>query len=427
MRRIMGDRGGRLWVAVLLMVGISFLSGWGQQTQSTDQNLPDAPTPNRQAPPAPVVPPTPVPPAPTPQTTPPPARITTVPPGGQDKGDVNQRDQLPIYTKTVNFVLVPVIVKDDSGRLKDGLTLNDFAIYEDGEKQQINFFTSDPFQLSAAVVIDVGMPDITMKKINQTMSALAGAFSPADEVAVYTYGNTVDHDLDFAAAGDTLGTKLRRLNKRGRNNGAPVVDGPFNAGPSVNGQPVPGTSSVHVPAPEQYVLNDAILAAAQDLAKRDRTRRKVIFVISDGKEHGSRASYGDVLRVLLSHEIMVYGIATDAAGLPVIGPIERADIHGANMSWKPPFAHVNLTNILGKYAYATGGEVLPEFSQEAIEQAYTRLFDEARNQYTLGYNTKTQSPSYRSIEVRVLHHGPDLYVHAKDGYFPLPPARSNTP
>jgi VWFA-related protein len=424
----MRQLGGRAClVLLLLLLGFGFAAAQPTQNQ---QELPDAPTPNKQTPPQTTTPPPTPPPQPLPNATdttptqpPPTNQIKTVPPGGEDKDQINTRDQIYTLSKTVNFVQVPVIVKDDNGHLVDGLQPKDFSVYEDGVKQDLTYFTSDPFPLSAAVVIDVGMPDITLKKINQTMPALAGAFGQLDEIAVYTYGNTVSHDVEYTKVTDQLGTTLRRLNKKGRNSGAPVVGGPFNAGPSVNGQPVPGTPAVHIPPPESNVLNDAILAAAQDLTKRDRARRKVIFVISDGKEHGSRASYSDVLRMLLSQNIMVYGIATDASGLPVIGPAERADIRGSSLSWKPPFVKVNLSNILGKYAYATGGEVMPEFSQDAIERAYSRLMDEARNQYTLGYNAKSASPGYRPIEVRV-HRG-GLFVHAKDGYFPLPPARGN--
>jgi len=48
---------------------------------------------------------------------------------------------------------------------------------------------------------------------------------------------------------------------------------------------------------------------------------------------------------------------------------------------------------------------------------------EARNQYTLGYNTPQQpSSNYREIEVRVRR--PGLEVFAKHGYYPLPPQRA---
>jgi ATP-dependent protease HslVU (ClpYQ) peptidase subunit len=59
---------------------------------------------------------------------------------------------------------------------------------------------------------------------------------------------------------------------------------------------------------ESHVLNDAVLKAALDLAKRPRERRKVIFIISDGREYRSNASYRDVLKVLLSNNITVYAI-----------------------------------------------------------------------------------------------------------------------
>ncbi len=87
--------------------------------------------------------------------------------------------------------MVPVRVTDECGpHLVDGLLYKDFAVYEDGKKQTMNFFTSDPFALSAAVIIDLGMPDVAVQKVNQTFSAFKGAFSQYDEVGVYTYSNT---------------------------------------------------------------------------------------------------------------------------------------------------------------------------------------------------------------------------------------------
>ena len=40
---------------------------------------------------------------------------------------------------------------------------------------------------------------------------------------------------------------------------------------------------------EVHTLNDAILAAVQALSKTPSGRRRVIYVISDGKEYGSTA------------------------------------------------------------------------------------------------------------------------------------------
>ncbi len=313
--------------------------------------------------------------------------------------------------KNVSFVTVPVTVKDNEGKLVDGLLAKDFSIYEDGAPVKLTFFTSDPFPLSAALIVDQGLPDSQLKKVNQTYAALGGAFAPFDEVAVFTYGNTVNKRQDF---GDTNRMELalhRIADDRGANNGASVVDGPFGAGPVTNGKPPDGARQVITPRPEFHVLNDAILSAAQDLAHRSPISRKIIFVISDGQEYGSRASYSQVLKVLLTDGIAVYAIGVGNAAVPVYDKVAKARIPGFGYS-----------NILPKYVNATGGDVLDEFSKEAIESAYQRITMEARNQYTLGYNTAQRpSSNYRDIEVRVKRAG--LEVFAKHGYYPLPPQR----
>lgn len=314
-------------------------------------------------------------------------------------------------TKTVNFVTVPVTVKDNDGKRVEGLLAKDFTIYEDGTQQKLTFFTSDPFPLSAALIVDQGLPDPALRKVNQTFSALGGAFGPFDEVAVFTYGNTVKKRQDFGNS-TRMELALQRIrDESGANAGASVVGGPFGSGPQTNSKPMPGATQVITPAPEYHVLNDAILTAAQELAHRSPTSRKIIFIISDGQEYGSRASYAQVLKVLLTDGIAVYAIGVNTAAMPVYNKVAKARIPGFGYS-----------NILPRYVNATGGDVLDEFSKDSIESAYQRITLEARNQYTLGYNT-TLAPSsnYRDIEVRVKR--PGLEVFAKHGYYPLPPQR----
>jgi VWFA-related protein len=48
--------------------------------------------------------------------------------------------QRPVFTATVNFVQMDVIVRDDKNRFVPGLTLNDFVIYEDNVRQTIGVF-----------------------------------------------------------------------------------------------------------------------------------------------------------------------------------------------------------------------------------------------------------------------------------------------
>ncbi len=87
-----------------------------------------------------------------------------MPPGSVPSGPESGRDQLFSLVKNVSFVTVPVTVKDDEGKLVDGLLQKDFTILEDGVQQRLTLFTSDPFPLSAALVIDQGMSDLTLEK-----------------------------------------------------------------------------------------------------------------------------------------------------------------------------------------------------------------------------------------------------------------------
>lgn len=403
------------WACLLVLlagVGVAQQSSTPPATQDTAQDqLPSAPTPQNNVPaPAPLPQPPVVPPAsasPAPDTAPPPPAPPSPP---------NERDEM-MYTMRVEtrLVVVPITVKDSSGHLVEGLTKRDFAVYEEGVPQQIRFFTSDPFPLSAAVVLDVGLSDQVLRKVNDTLPALAAAFSQFDEVAFYTFGNSVKKELDFSAVTDRYATSIKRLKRQGQPSGAPVAGGPLGqSSPSINGRPVDpnvpsGGGLVYVPYREAHVLNDAILAAAQELSQRPKDRRKLIFVISDGKEAGSRANYAQVLKVLLSNAISVYGVAVGDSSMPIIDTIEKVHLPGSGYG-----------NLLPRYTGKTGGDIFPEFDRNAIESAYARVTSQARNQYTLGYTAKASGPSntYRNIEVIV--HRPNLRVHAKEGYYPLP-------
>src|SRR5229473_2054214 len=346
--------------------------------------------------------------------TPPPMKVTTVPPGGATEEGGAANEELFKIRSNVNQVVVPVMVKDGSGRMVNGLLSRDFAVFEDGKKQNLNFFTTDPFALSVAVIFDIGMADVAVQKVNQTFSALEGAFSQFDEVSLYTYSTSVSKAADFAAVGKRLTAALDSLRYvSGRNNGPPVTSGPLGPqGPTVNGVPIdPGSPRVVTPPKESHVLNDALVAAALDLSKRDRSRRKVIFIISDGRESRSNASYRDTLRILLSNGIMVYGVAVEGSAIPGYGQLQK--LHVPLLT-----SRVGYSDILPKYTYATGGELFSGFSRDAIETTYASALGEARNQYTLGYVTHaTPSNTHREIEVKIAR--PDLKVTAKEGYYPI--------
>ncbi len=349
------------------------------------------------------------------QTPPPPMPpVKTVPAGSVPKDKDTGEDVGFTIRITPNLVLVPVTVKDSDGRMVNGLLPKDFTVLENGQKQTLKFFTSDPFALSAAVIIDLGMPDVGVRKVQQTLPALEGAFSPFDEVAIYTYSSTVGRVSDFTAIGHELTATLNEItNYRGTNNGPPVTSGPLGPqGPMINGLPVDTPiTPISTPPRVAHVLNDAILMAARDLAKRDRTHRKIIFIISDGREQGSTASIKDTLKVLQTQQITVYAIGLEGAAIPVYGTLQRIHLPKTR-------ALLGYSDILPKYVSATGGgTVYNELTEAEIERAYSCGVGDARNQYTLGYTSKGIG-GYRQIEVRVRR--PDVKVYARDGYYPLP-------
>ena len=411
-----------------------------QQSGSQDQqNMPDAPSASRPAQPFPGGNTLPSAPRPQPGTSsstnlpaekgvpveqppaatgtqppPPQPKITPVPSTGPPDVPTNPSEKLYTLTTNVNFVVVPVTVKDDNGVMVEGLLAQDFAVYENGTKQRISFFTSDPFPLSAAVIIDTGVPSVAFTKVKQSLTALEGSFSQFDEVSLYTYSNVVQRTLDFTAVNRKLDATLAMLRDReeGETGGVPFTGGPLNSSPTVNGLPVDQGAMAQVPPPRMsHVLNDALLQAGVDLSRRPVTRRKVIFIISDGRDIDSTASYREVLKFLLSHNISVYAVAVSGSALPGYSTAEKIHVPGLGRS-----------NILPKYAAATGGQVFPAFTRNTLEKAYGELTREARNQYTIGYLSKaTVSSGYRDIEVRVDR--PNLKIVTKYGYYPLPPGR----
>jgi len=351
---------------------------------------------------------------------PPMPSVRTVPTGSVPK-DVDTGQDVG-YTIRINptLVMVPVTVKDKDGRLVGGLLPKDFIVLESGQPQNLKFFTSDPFALSAAVIFDTGMADVGLKKVQETLSALQGAFSQFDEVAIYTYSSTAGQVSDFTTVGNQLTAVLNEVKSySGTNNGPPVTSGPLGPqGPIINGVPMGSpVDPVSTPPKVARVLNDAILLAARDLSKRPRDRRKIIFIISDGQEQRSIASYKDTLKVLLTQNITVYAVGVEGAAIPVYDRLERIHLPKTR-------GLMGYSDILPKYVSATGGEVYGELTRANIERAYAAAIGEARNQYTLGYTPKAGIGGYRQIEVRVRR--PEVKVYAKDGYYPLPTPLSSS-
>jgi len=305
----------------------------------------------------------------------------------------------------VDLVEVPVTVKSSGDKLMTGLTKDDFVILEDGQRQSIANFTVDPVPLSAAVVLDTGLNAGSLSKVEQTLPALAGAFSEFDEVAVYRYDKFVTKVLDFSRDPEQVATAVRtfRQIEPDSNLETNLPRGPFsNPGPVINGAPVvpPGQLGVIVTSPPKRskVLHDAIFAAALDLGKRERERRKMVLVVSDGDTTGSDHSFEETSRSLLEKGVQVYAVGIDQ-----------------------PFPFKKFS-VLDDYAKTTGGDVFFTNSARNMETAYSSATEEARNQYVIGYISSNEvvgpGPVFRNITVQVA--GRDLKTLHRKGYYQYP-------
>jgi VWFA-related protein len=401
----------------------------GQQQSTTNQSVPDAPTPQQPDSLGNL----------TSGVTPgigsnePKADAGTnssqVPTDGNPNGDNQPQQQAPeipaaglyqkeimTFTTRVDAVTVPVTVLDKKHQQVAGLTWRDFQVYENNIRQQIRFFSTDGVPLSVALVIDQSLPRDTMRKVNDSLAAIQGGFTAADEIAVFTYADGVNNPTDYTAAlGARLPAVLERSKKPGEYLGVPNNSGPFYGGPRLNGLSVDpnldaqrGNSGVGVIPKEVHTLNDAIMAAGKSLSTRPKGSRRMIYVISDGKESRSKATYREVVRYLNTNQVHVYGTLVGDSATWGLGYLDK---------FKIPLLPLSPDNILPRYTSDTGGHLYSEFSENGIQRSFAELAALARTQYTIGYNTKNIiDGKYRVLDVRVLR--PNLDVVAQKGYWP---------
>jgi VWFA-related protein len=353
----------------------------------------------------------------TPASTAAPQATPQTSPQGQAPIAPEDLHQFTLPAVQVNYVEIPFTVKDSKGQSVAGIMPEEVEVYENNVKQDIRHYTVDAWPLSVAIVIDQSMTPDDMVRVNDALGALPDAFSKYDEVSVYTYNSSTKQVTDFTGAQSTrLADAVLRAKAPGREPfNAGDLGGPMSCTTCINNQNVdPNTSanrghtSVYTNVPrEVHTLNDAILRAATALSNRPTDRRRVIYVISDGKEYGSKAKTKDVIQYLQTHRIEVDGTLVGDSAETGMGILDH--IHLPLMM---------RDNILIAYKDATGGNFDAEFRTSSIEKSFARIAAEVRDRYTLGYYTHEPlyDGKFRPIEVKVLR--PNLTVIAPKGYYP---------
>lgn len=298
----------------------------------------------------------------------------------------------------VDLVLVPVTVKDTDGNLVTGLERDDFRVLEDGVEQPIRHFSSDPFPLSAVILVDAGLEPAAQKTLQETLPVLAGVFGPRDEFSLTVFDAYPRPVLDFSRDLEALRLALAALATE--TPAAPaagsVTGGPMTAGPSINTVPVgPGVPSpVPQAAKSVKCIHDALFAAGMALRAREPGRRRIVFLVSDGRNSRLNThDFAETRELLLAEDISVYALGVGSARL-ALG-----------------------TTVLSDYAGATGGDLYAPMKPEELARAFKRVSEQARYQYTLVYAARPApgGREYRRLKVEVRQ--PGVSVRAREGYF----------
>lgn len=339
----------------------------------------------------------------------------------------SDQEQEYIFPVEIQVVTVPVTVTDQKGRFVTDLDKRDFTVYDNSQPQRIDNFELASEPLSLAIVVETSsrvqplLPDLRAagSLITQLILGESG------EAAVLSFDREVKVIQEFTGNADKIEAAMRGLK----------------------------------PGPDQAHLSDAVARAIFMLQRRPRERRKVIIVISEARDQGSKNQFGLVLRGAQQLGISLYtvGLSTMKALLSTPpgqnapsspyppGVVVRPSPGGvpptpdAQNNWGA--ANVNLLaivsdlvtstknlitgNPLAVYAAGTGGADFPTDNKAKIEKALGRIGEELHNQYVLTYRPNNlDTNGFHTIQVALARR--DLEPRHRPGYVLAPPVRSST-
>jgi Ca-activated chloride channel family protein len=142
----------------------------------------------------------------------------------------------------------------------------------------------------------------------------------------------------------------------------------------------------HLDFGNQTRLYDAVHSSLDELEKVEG--RKVILLFTDGADFGSRLSSGRALDRARENEVMIYGIG-----------LETEFFNGQSVVRSKPDA------ILNRFANETGGGFFDLKKGADLNSSFTRIAQELRSQYLLGFSPAALDGKVHKLDVRVKRPG----------------------
>ena len=288
------------------------------------------------------------------------------------------QSQAPVIRTQVNLVNLFVTVRDHNKRIVTDLKKEDFKIAEDGQDQQIAFFSKEvTLPITLALLLDTSGSEQFMLGAIQDMGGrfLDRVLRKGDEALVMSF----DTDVDLLSDWTDDRSQLDRAIRKTRIN-TPMGGGMINPGP-VPTSHVTGTA-----------LYDAIYLACNEKLTSE-AGRKAIVIVTDAQDEGSRVRLEEAIEAAQRTDTVVHILLV-------------ADPHfGGN------------SGVAHRITEETGGRMIVANSEKHLAEAFDQISEELRSQYTLGYypTNTTHDGKFRKIRVDMSNH--DLKVLARKGYY----------
>lgn len=289
--------------------------------------------------------------------------------------EVSEGDVVRIET---NLVTVPVSVLDRQGRFIADLRREQFKVLENGVEQRIAYFEPTEKPFTVALVLDTsGSTLFHLWEIKEAAIAFAKQLRPQDRVLVVTFDEMV---MLLTEATNDLNVVTEVIQRNART----------------------GFSTR---------LYDAV-----DLVIKERLNkiegRKAIVLFTDGVDTSSyQATYQSTLREVEERDVLIYPIQYDTTNYMVAAQ-RNPTIQGA-----PTKAdYVRADQFLHQLADKTGGRLYKANDRTQLADAFSKIAQELRYQYSLGYYPQTALETGERRVIRVRVDQPNLAVRARESY-----------
>ncbi len=312
------------------------------------------------------------------------------PPSKNTQPQASSAEELPApITVDVDVVSILASVRNKRGALVPNLEKDDFTILEEGKPQTIKYFTRETdLPLTIGLLVDVSRSQENLIGIERNAASqfFGKVLRKKDEAFLISFGEEAELLQDYTGSPRLLESALNQLR---------VSSGVSGLGPG----PVPTAGD-----PRGTVLYDAIYLAASEKLKSE-VGRKVIVVITDGVDQGSRLTRSKAIEAAQKADAVIYSIDYQDPGF-----------YGAFGGFGG-----NGESELRRMSDETGGRVFKVDRKHPLDEVFQELQDEMRSQYAIGYTptNDVKDGSYRRLEVRLANK--DLKAQARKGYYAIRP------